>query len=1266
MFNRHNPNCALWLSVCIAITSSGAVAYAQSPAPKLQTLRLGDWYTVTCPEVFHIGSDVEIKVAYRGITEKTTLCCDLHYQKSDGSGGGFYANDWRPKPPVQGDGQMVFHVTMHPQADIASVVILLFTAPDGAWEKHSRLVTTQPISVTVADPGYAEWSNGMKYNKSWIAIDWTPLQGRLTEGDKIEVPVEYSLDPSEHHLATTLTLESLGPRVPKPNAPKPITFDNTQHIYYGQQSIKLEPGHGRHVFSLTVPKASPQNSLLLIGSFSDSRGKRWPWDVRANAWFARKGGYFELETEKPGNLFTYDEPVRIIARLKNVTQAGEKKVLKYKVYDATKSLVAEGSQEFTVDGDRQAVPVRLDIARRGTFLFHAEVDGWESRETTFCRIPDLAAITQGKPTRLGFTVHAAPQLGVRTQAMFEIARRLGLTSCRAFTEWNSIEPGPKHYALKPWDQFFDAAKANKVQTVVTIYDPPAWVMTVGKHAGYQMFPCDLDAFRDLVTTMSKRYQGKFWGWEWLNEITPGGTPDYVADYIKLCRAGVESARAVDPKLGSVLAGGLWPRGYRLDVLNAGVGKYIDALPIHYGSGNGVQEARGDLDSFGNSRVAVWENESSAFVIQWNSPGLDVVSEPVKSKWVMTQWTDELAAGCEKLIYFGGEGDAIGDSDYLLSDYSPLPVAATLAVFAAKTFHAEPVGVFSSADNSARFHLFSRDGQGVLVAESTGVRKRETSLNVGAASIRITDHQGNETVLPTQHGVATLPHSDVPVFIEGADLEVLKTYLVPAIVVPSEGGRLDLSGATPQVTLLKGKPGSIQVRLQNLCDRQLSGTVAADVPAAWAEQPRASFALKPGETKIVSIPVTLPESTPLQSFPQLLTTTFDAAEKFSPVAKPFIVSVISPESVGNLLKNSGFEEVDAHGKPTHWNGSGAELISSEGLGLGLGKRVLKFHSSNSWANFGQSLDLRGGTTYLYTAWIWNRGKEGGSNIMQTMKDGSSKPLYDNQVINIGNSTQSWQVFTCRYQAPKELATAAFVPVVEGAGTALYDNLRVTVFEGSDFAAEAIKVKKPPAIDGSLDSWGDACPIPLIGRNQLRTLNKDYAWTPQNLSGVAYLRWDAKNLYIAVDVHDDIHHPAGDGDTVIDGDSVILAFDPTNRSPEAASKASAYYVSSQKPAGGSGRYTLWRPSLHSGGQPSGHLARDSSVYDLIVKPDRGRCIYQVRIPWSELGISPAFGAKFGFSIQLNDNDGQGPAAQMNWGGGLLPIWHPASFGIITLVE
>jgi len=123
-----------------------------------------------------------------------------------------------------------------------------------------------------------------------------------------------------------------------------------------------------------------------------------------------------------------------------------------------------------------------------------------------------------------------------------------------------------------------------------------------------------------------------------------------------------------------------------------------------------------------------------------------------------------------------------------------------------------------------------------------------------------------------------------------------------------------------------------------------------------------------------------------------------------------------------------------------------------------------------------------------------------------KAGAREPIsFDNtQHLWYGEQSVYWQVFTCRYQAPADLAEAGFAPVARGAGTALYDNLRVSVFEGTDFGIEALRVKRPPTIDGKLDDWDGKCPIPLIGRNQLHTLKSDYVWTPQNLNGVAYLR------------------------------------------------------------------------------------------------------------------------------------------------------------------
>src|SRR5262249_20227236 len=157
----------------------------------------------------------------------------------------------------------------------------------------------------------------------------------------------------------------------------------------------------------------------------------------------------------------------------------------------------------------------------------------------------------------------------------------------------------------------------------------------------------------------------------------------------------------------------------------------------------------------------------------------------------------------------------------------------------------------------------------------------------------------------------------------------------------------------------------------------------------------------------------------------------------------------------------------------------------------------------------------------------------------------------------------------------------------------------------------------------------------------------------------------NLYVAVSVRDDVHSPATaadpSGEAILKGDSLVLADDPTLRGPNARARAFSYTLSSAAPGGGSGRQTLFRPAAHSGGRPSGHLFRDSSIYDMKIVPGPAGCLYALRIPFSELGIQGAVGTRIGLSLQLNDNDGKGLAAQMNWGGGLYPTWNPLDFGI-----
>jgi len=238
---------------------------------------------------------------------------------------------------------------------------------------------------------------------------------------------------------------------------------------------------------------------------------------------------------------------------------------------------------------------------------------------------------------------------------------------------------------------------------------------------------------------------------------------------------------------------------------------------------------------------------------------------------------------------------------------------------------------------------------------------------------------------------------------------------------------------------------------------------------------------------------------------------------------------------------------------------------------------------------------------------------------------------------------------------------------GEGEGRFDNMRTSVYEGTDYAAEAHRVDAAPTIDGDLSDWDERCPIPLIGRNQLTAYADGYDWDPQNLCGVVYLRWDEKNLYVASEFWDDTHHTSSSTDGCVDDDGLTILLHPGNRRPGTAAKAYSVTLTERKPGGGSGRYTLYRLAERAGGLKVGHIARDSSLHDVAVKRVGDKTFYEMRYALSDSnGITGAVGTKIGFSAVIADNDGAGCAARMSWGGGLIPNWNPDNAGVVTFVE
>ena len=245
------------------------------------------------------------------------------------------------------------------------------------------------------------------------------------------------------------------------------------------------------------------------------------------------------------------------------------------------------------------------------------------------------------------------------------------------------------------------------------------------------------------------------------------------------------------------------------------------------------------------------------------------------------------------------------------------------------------------------------------------------------------------------------------------------------------------------------------------------------------------------------------------------------------------------------------------------------------------------------------------------------------------------------------------------------TVQVQPVARGKdGTALYDHLRLTVRDGTDWAAEAHETAEPKTVDGDLSDWDFADPLPLLCANQITSAG-GYKWTPENLSGVAQLAWDEGSLYLAVRVRDDVH-VVQTGEKTLDGDALQIGLHPASRIPGTDDRAIEWHVSAANPGGGSGRHTVYRPAEHAAGLAGGQLAKDSSTYEIAVKRDGNDTCYELRIPWTEAGgVRPKPGVRLGLALRLLDADGAAARGAAAWGRGLAPVWSPSAFGSLVLL-
>ncbi|MBQ2622029.1 MAG: hypothetical protein IJF84_11880 [Thermoguttaceae bacterium] len=1265
----------------LAVAVLTASALAQEPARKKAEL---DWLTIDYPEKAVPGQKFEVYVTPKKIPAGRLIGGDIHHAKP-GQYIGYAAWGGAPQPAQEGK-TLTFRYTMPPyKSDDQGVQPIYYLTTKG-WDEAELRAYNGPIILPLVN---AEIKSTFRpdtatLKKSWIVVGKAQSEDGgepvWKEGETVVVPFEYYVDKSDDWGGTEIVLWVVGPWVDCPDGK--YTDHRTHHNYHGvgAPNFKCEIGKrakGSWTFKLPKPYAAAEpekgkygDSLLLIAQFRGHDDKNWPWSIRHGLpGFARANGWFELDATTPGNLFTYDQKVVMQATPLNKAEGMKPAKLNWTVTNVKGKTVAQGAVDFPdPSGKPTSIPINID--EKGTFLLRAELPGAEAREVTFARIPDLKKTIGNGPTPFG------GQKFFGSEEAAKANRMLGLSSCRAWINWGSLEPARGQYNEAAWKSLrnsIDVCNKNGIRPWLLIDGIPIWAIQSEKSYGkaFSAMPLDEKDVRRFITRLATEFKNDIIGFEWQNEIVPGDTcADPVADYAMLCRVGAEAAKRVNPKLRNQLAGGLWPQTFRQNLLAAGVGEYIDILPVHYGTGSSVRGAKRDLAAVGCAdKVAVWDNETALGGTQstWGMPLSEAMKNTAQGDYYFSHFPDELLAGCEHIVLFGGEGAAAGDWSHFWGDMSPRPGAAALAVLINAIGNAKPIGEISLGKSDS-LKLFEKpDGTPVLIV-STNEKDGETvTLPNGFNPKAMVDQQGNETPLP-QSGVTKLSLTSSPYIVVGGDIQAIKA----ALILSFPGSE----AAVPTVSGIADKELEVPVRLSNLLKKPILVNVRLDKNVAPDGGKGVTVSLKPGETVTQLLKI---DSVPNGATPTTVTLRYaDAASKTlqGTFVRKVVVNAVNPDQIGNLLLNPGFEQ--AAGDPAaaaEWGGTGKQGVRTEFNNPnepGHGKYVIRFEKTHgAYYNMYQNLPkipVSGGE-YIYSFWIKSENLATGSNFGGSTANGQSWNRHWLQVFQAPNTQDCWQVFSKRLEIPDGTTRVSAAPVCRGDGWSMIDNAILVPYEGSDYVAFAPQVKsgEKRTIDGDLSDFDQSAPIPLLGRNQVRTVNKAYKWTPDNCSGVVYLNYDEQFLYVGIEVIDDKHHEKSDAKGVA-GDTVRIGIHPLNRLPGEDGKAFCFDVSPASPGGGSGKHSLYRPAEFSGGLKSGQLTKDSSEYDIAVTQKGNKTTYEIAMPWSDLGgAKGTLGTKLGLSLRLTDADSSdAPEAYLLWGEGLTPVWNPQSFGILTLTK
>jgi len=192
-------------------------------------------------------------------------------------------------------------------------------------------------------------------------------------------------------------------------------------------------------------------------------------------------------------------------------------------------------------------------------------------------------------------------------------------------------------------------------------------------------------------------------------------------------------------------------------------------------------------------------------------------------------------------------------------------------------------------------------------------------------------------------------------------------------------------------------------------------------------------------------------------------------------------------------------------------------------------------------------------------------------------------------------------------------------------------------------------KPIRADGRLDeaAWAKARVLAIDKADQyfpLGGLNPTPWAGPADCSAKVRMLWDDKNLYLGLEITDDILHQHCRGEAMWQQDGVQLLIDPGRGVGEPLGKYDySMGVGTNGPQ-------VWCHLSATPTVPNGDVK--DITYAQVETGKGGSRTVEIAIPWGRIApFKPAVGASLGMSIVINEDDKPMRNCYMNWFGDIM---------------